>query len=102
MIAIISLLEAKQHLRKTSTHGDDDIELKILAASAILLNYIKIDIDASPLSVPWGEEEPPWDIKAATMLILGELNMNREAKDADVLSSAVRALLHRWRDPAIA
>lgn len=102
MIAIISLEEAKQHLRVTSTHADDDIELKILAASAILLNYIKIDFEDSPLSVPWGVADPPWDIKASTMLILGELNMNREAKDADVLSPAVKALLHRYRDPAIA
>lgn len=102
MIAIISQQEAKQHLRVTSTHSDDDIELKILAASAILLNYIKIDVDASPLSVPWGEADPPWDIKASCMLILGELYMNREAKDADVLSPAVRSLLHRYRDPALA
>jgi hypothetical protein len=102
VIELITMEEARAHLRVTGTRADEDIQLKIIAAGAILLNYIKVDQDESPLSMPWGAEDVPWDIKAATMLILGELFAERESGKADVLSQAVKSLLHRYRDPAMA
>lgn len=102
MIDLISLEEAKHHLHLTGERYDVDIQNKIWQASAILFNYLKIDPDESPLSVPWAGDDIPWDIKASCALIVGELHMNREGSTANVLSDTVRALLHRWRDPAIA
>jgi len=103
MIDLITLEEAKAHLRETGSNADADIEQKIFTASAILFDYLKIDPDASPLSVPWGiENETPGVIKAAVCLMVGELYRNREAKDSDVLSDHVKRLLHRRRDPALA
>lgn len=101
MIDLLDLQEAKDHLRMVSERFDGDIQVKITAASAILFNYIKVNPDASPLSVPW-TGDVPFDIKAACCLILGSLNKSREGEVADPLSPAVRALLHRWRDPAMA
>lgn len=102
MIDLITLDEAKQHLRVTSIHADGDIQSKIMQASAILFDYIKVDIDTSPLSVPWGDAAVPFNIKAACALIMAELYYNREAKEADVLSPTVKSLLHRKRTPALA
>lgn len=102
MIPLVGLDEAKEHLHITGTRFDADIESKILQASAIVFNYLKIDA-TSPLSFPWdgGEEEIPFDIQAACFLIIGKLNQDREGND-EILSPGIKSLLHRWRDPAMA
>ncbi len=106
MIQLISLQEAKDQVHVTSAHADADIRFKILQASAILLNYIKVPLDAtiddSPLVLPWTETEVPWDIRAAALLIFAELWLNREGSLSNPLSPSVLALLHRYRDPAMA
>ncbi len=111
MIDLVTLERAKEHLRVTGSESDDDILGKISQASDFVLNYLKIaDLvaDSSPPTSPavtdiW----PPYgivpgEVEAATLLVLGELYEKREAADADVLSQAVRDLLHRRRDPALA
>lgn len=102
MIDIIDLQEAKDHVRIVTSQFDSDISLKILAASAMVINYLKIDLDGSPLEFPWSGDDVPWDVKAATMLVFGDLWMNRESDTSNALSPAVKSLLHRWRDPALA
>lgn len=114
MIQILTLEEAKGQVRVTATQSDSDIQFKILQATAILLNYLKVPMNASvedsPVTLPWvaddfgseTDDEVPWDIKAACALIFGSLYANREGENADPLSPAVRSLLARWRDPAMA
>jgi len=113
MISLIDLEEAKGHLRVTGTNADEDLTAKMFMATAILFNYLKIDPDASPLSVPWGTsdwagDEPPWDIKAACLLILGDLWAYREGstlgnfREMNPISPAIESLLRRWRDPSMA
>lgn len=75
------------------------------AASAIVLDYLKMD----SLPDAWNEAEGspsgtgvPENVKAATLLVLAELDRNRDASGADCLSDAVRALLVRLRNPSIA
>lgn len=102
MIELCSLNEVKHHLRITSDRQDGDIQLKIIQASAIILNYLKVDVDESPLSVPWGSVDVPFDVHAVAMLITGELFLNREATTANVISPTVESLLRRWRSPAMA
>lgn len=102
MIDIIDLQEAKDHVRIVTSQFDSDISLKILQASAIMLNYLKIDLDGSPLEFPWSGDDVPWDVKAATMLVFGDLWKNRESDVASPLSQAVKDLVRRWRDPAMA
>lgn len=103
MIDLIDLEEAKDHLRVTGTRFDADIQNKILQASAIIFNYLKVNVNDSPLSVPW-TGAIPWDIKAACCLVVGILNRYRDdgEAEADPLSPAVRSLLHRYRTPAMA
>ena len=103
MIDLVTLEEAKAHLRETGSNADFDIEQKIFTASHILFDYLKIDPDESPLSVPWGiGEDTPGVIKAAVLLMVGELRRNPEAGAANVLSQSVKDLVHRYRDPAMA
>ena len=106
MIDILSLADAKAHLRVTGTRFDADLELKIIQTSAIVFNYLKLDM-ASPLSFPW-TGDIPWDVQAAAMLILGDLwryregSQNTDTYKFDPISPAVESLLRRWRDPAMA
>ena len=97
MSELITLESAKDHLRVDHDLDDGDIQNKIMEASAIVIDYLKlIEIPES-----W-DPVAPEHIQAATKLILGELYRNRESSTADVLSVAVKSLLHRSRDPALA
>lgn len=90
---MITLDEAKRHLRVDHTDEDSDITLKLRLAVAIVEDYIG--------------ENPSWTnnahdlVDAATLLVLGELYTNREA-GADPLSPTVRTILERLRVPACA
>ena len=41
MIELVTLQQAKEHLRIDEGAGDDDLELKIQSGSAALLSYIQ-------------------------------------------------------------
>lgn len=74
---IVTLDEAKKHLRADSS-GDDDslITLYIGAAENQIRNFINQEIPGSGYS----PAEIPDDIKAAALLIIGGLYENREDK----------------------
>lgn len=103
MVALISLVEAKEHLRRTDTAADPDIQRKIYQASAIVMTHCKLSelreewiLNHSPIT-----QEIPWDIKAATFLILGELFANRDsASNIDAILN--NGLLSAYRDPTLA
>lgn len=114
MFSLITLSEAKSHLRVDVDDGSTDpsdvkinadVQLKLDAACAIIMNYLKLsslpDAWNEPAGSPAGTGVPPL-VKSATMLVLGELYRNREAPTADVLSTAVKAMLERYRDPTLA
>lgn len=101
-IDLISLKDAKDHLRVTGVNADGDIQSKILQASAIIFNYLKVDPDASPYDLPWDGDDVPWDVQAACSLIVGELYWNREAGGNNVLSDTIKNLLRRYHDPTLA
>lgn len=95
---IVNLQEAKQHLRVDIDDDDDNIVLKRDQAEAIVIDYLKLDagtydIDASPYTAP------PKPVTAAILMVLTNLYDN---PDQDPLSVAVRSILHRLRDPALA
>lgn len=90
---MITLDEAKRHLRVDHTDEDSDITLKLRLAVAIVEDYIGLD-ETRPASAS--------DVMdAAILLVLGELYANREA-GADPLSPTVRTILERLRAPACA
>jgi hypothetical protein len=115
MVAFITLADAKQHLRVDHNDDDADIQLKISEASEIVLNYCKKTIGtpdpSDPSIVDWAEGNLPGNIRAATELMLSKLYDDRAAAQISVLYEqvalgylplSVTALLHRYRDPALA
>lgn len=105
---LITLEEAKRHLRVDDESDDSDIELKTHAASGAVRNYLKsaadayFDADGAVIA-----DVVPFEVKAATMLMLGYLYKDRDenadgAFDQGYLPKPVTALLYPLRDPAFA
>ena len=107
MISLVTLEEAKLQLRRDDTADDALIGRLILAASAIVLNHIKVDVpdEDSPdtrIFQMFGQDTVPEDVSQSVMLALSDLYENREAGNANPLSSAVEAILFARRDPTLA
>lgn len=106
MFELLDLDEVKRHLHilDDDDFHNDDLELKIRQASAVVMQHIKLSAipeswitNHSPETV-----ELPWDVHAATMLMVGELFLNRESASANVLSDTCKDLLRAYRDPTLA
>lgn len=93
MVGLITSDEAKRHLKVDSDDDDADVMAKALQAEAIIIDYIK-----KP-DHEWTAETVPYVIKAAMLLMLGQLYADRENAD---ITPPIKNLLHRSRDPAIA
>lgn len=111
---LVSLLQAKNHLRVDNDDEDSDIELKIHAASEAVVGYLKdaanefLDTNGEPemdsSETPVGV---PFKVKAATLLMLGYLYRDRDgdpdkAYETGYLPKPVTALLYSLRKPAMA
>lgn len=110
---LVSLQQARNHLRSDDSDDDADLSLKILAASAAVLAYLKdgatfvdsngdvpVDSYGDPVGVPR-------QVQAATLLMVGYLYRLRdenedEAYEHGYLPKPVTSLLYPLRDPAIA
>lgn len=111
---LVTLQQGKDHLRRpASTAEDNDITLKIHAASAVVVNYLDdgatfLD-SAGDLPVDSAGEalDVPYEVQAATLLMLGELYENRgggggvinPAFGGGSLPAPVVALLYPLRIP---
>jgi hypothetical protein len=106
MTNLITLSEAKRQLMiaTADTTHDTDISERIANVTDILMDYLKLAAfpddwytDASPplLIVPGR-------VKGAALLMLTDLNENREGSKTDIISPAVKSILMRSRDPALA
>lgn len=115
-MGIVTLEDAKAHLRVDHDLDDADINFKLEQASAIVVDYLKMpegswDIGGSGISGSSGGSSggglAPFQVKAAVLLVLGDLYKNREGEEnkneqaLGYLSPAVTSLLHRLRDPAL-
>lgn len=93
---LITLDQAKRHLRIVDNAQDQDIDDKRLQASAIVLDYTLedgsawLDSAGDPVLVPI-------HVQAATLLVLGNLFYNREGMDGETITPAVESLLRRTR-----
>lgn len=112
MVALITLDEAKRHLRVDHTDDDADIQEKIEEASDIVLDYCKKTIGTldpdDPSIVDW-DANLPGTVRAALKFLLSELyddriagTENDERHALGYLTPRITALLHRHRDPALA
>ena len=94
---LIDLDSAKRHLRITNDAQDERVHSKVVQASAIVRDYLKVDADE------WDIDDTsaavlPYEIEAAALLVLEALHDG----STEPLSDAVKSLLHRHRDPALA
>lgn len=113
MNLLVTLEEAKRHLRIDTDADDLDLTLKLYAASAAVLTYLKSGADAFTDSAgdviedSAGPVGVPFQVQAATLLMTGYLYKNRD-EDADkafqpgYLPAPVTALLYPLRDPSLA
>ncbi len=97
-MALVTLEEARRNLWLTETDmADTDIAAEVAAlterASAIIVDYLKNPDHG------WTDATAPEDVKAAVLLALTVLYGDRAENP---LTEAVRAVLHRRRDPALA
>lgn len=99
-MALVTLEQAKRHLRLEDDDEDIDLDEKIDQASEIVLDYLKRSESS------WEDPEfVPRPIQAATLLVLLALYDDREGTGkGDYLNpgGAVERLLIRYRDPAYA
>lgn len=109
---LVTLAQAKGHLRVDFNDEDNDIELKIKAASAAVLNYLKSGADSfldSSGDVIEDSNGPivPAEVQAATLQLVGYFWKYRDGTPAGAfqmgyLPPDVTALLYPLRDPALA
>ncbi len=127
MVMLVTLRQASDHLRRDSSDDDSDLVLKIHAASSAVLNYLKdgasfletaviasddgvdstifdgadqVYVDAS------GELAAPFEVRAATLLLIGYLYKNRDADpdkefEMGYLPRPVMSLLYPLRKPTL-
>lgn len=113
---LVTLQQASDHLRRDTTDDDTDLTLKVHAASAAVLNYlgagatfldssgaVQTDSNGDPVDVPF-------EVQAATLLLVGEFYKNREGEQGGEIEPShgygylprpVVALLYPLRDPAL-
>jgi hypothetical protein len=95
---LVDLEATKRHLRRDDDHDDDRIVSTIRQASAIVLDYLKVAPEYYS-GTDGNLEDVPLMVEAATLLVIESLY---DHPDQDPLSDAVRSILHRLRDPALA
>jgi hypothetical protein len=114
-MALVSLTQAKTQLRidQDTTEYDEDIELKMEQASAIVLDYLKLDNshdwEAGEVGSPGGGspmDDRQWFIVQCCVLeVLTNLFRFRgddPSGDAGPITPRIESMLRRFRDPALA
>ena len=93
IMSVITLEEAKAHLRVLESEENDLIQKYIDAAEAHVSKYLERPLD------PWNEEGDPTpdNVKQAILLAVGDFYENREARFIGTIQTnnpAFEALLH--------
>lgn len=112
-VEIVTLAQAKAHLRITSAAEDADLALKLEDAHALVLDYVADSKDADYVTAmeAWDDETAPKAIRAAILRTFGDLTRFRGNDDdpsetrvdgTSALSPRARQLLRLYRDPALA
>ena len=106
MTMLVTLQQAKDHLRVDFDAEDSDITLKIHAASGVVIRYLKLP-SAYFADLPALTTDTPFEIQAAVLIMLGILYRDRDGTEMDkwehgYLPFPVTSLLYTYRDPALA
>jgi hypothetical protein len=98
MLALITLVEAKDHLQITDDDHDDEVQRKANEATEEVWNYLTEPDEA------WTDADAPDDVKAAIKILLRHRYENRgENLEMDErVWLAIRNLLGSRHDPVLA
>lgn len=122
---LVTLEEASDHLRRDTTDDDNDLTLKIQAASRAITNYLKssspyqpeVDTAGDPIidsagDIVYavdssGDKIPLPEVRLAVLYLVGIYYRDRDGEEMDkwelgYLPKPVTALLYPLRDPAYA
>jgi hypothetical protein len=111
-VEIVTLAQAKQHLKITSDEENQDLADKLADAHALVLDYVadsKSD-DYVTEMLTWDDESAPRAVRAAILRQFGDLarfrgnddDPSEQRVDGTVIAPRVRQLLRMYRDPALA
>lgn len=96
MAALVTLQEAREHLRVDDHDQDDALLIQLADAQALIVDYLKSRADDT-----WTTETVPGPVRSSILLAFAVLYEFREG-EVDPITPAVESLLRRSRDPAIA
>lgn len=96
MADLVTLAEAKFHLRIDDTFSDVDLAEKITQASDIVTDYVGTTAADGSTPADWDTDTVPPRAKLATLLVLATIYASREGFD-DPLSVGAVCLLSRLR-----
>jgi hypothetical protein len=106
---LVTLQQAREHLRVDTTDGDNDILLKVKAASRAVVTYLKspsfaessgeIPEDSAGIAI-----DVPEDVQIATLMLIGYFDRQRDEDggheyELGFLPRPVSALLYPYRVP---
>jgi hypothetical protein len=100
MSDLVTLDEAKFHLRIDDTFSDVDLAEKITQASDIVTDYVGTTAADGSTPADWTTDTVPPRAKLATLLVLATIFASREGFD-DPLSCGALSVLARLRSPVL-
>ena len=104
MVKLTTINEVNGHLRRDTNYDDQDLTVKIVAASAAVLNHLGVDDDYYEDSN--GDQQPPNLVKYAVIVLVADMYEKRDGSEGSwkggLLPAPVRALLGPLRDPIMA
>lgn len=113
---LVSLAQARAHLRSDTSDDDADLELKIEAASQMVVDYLKgyangfLDSNGDVQADSNGEPIVPKRVQAGVLLVIGFLYRERDGSNEHAvpteygfgfLPAGAEAVLHSLRRPTV-
>jgi hypothetical protein len=100
---LITLEQAKWHLRVVSTNEDDDIYRKVEQASDLVLERCNSTSYWRGITTTWDSDTVPRSVQSAILVLLAHLYENRgqDMKAHAEVWAAVDSLIRMNKDPVI-
>lgn len=94
---LITLDQAKEHLRIDGDDQEEDLLLKMEQASMIILDYIEV------INSGWDHTNVPEHIRTCVLITLANLWDHRgdDKTNLDPIPPAVKSILYRTRTPVL-